>query len=714
MNAPTVPAEPCRRGVLSRLRFYLGKQWIRCVLLGLIGFAVRIPALSGEPLWDDDYLIGTNPFIKSPLLSLEVFRHHLFPESYSSHYRPIQNLSYMADYLLWNGNFYGFHVSNVLWHVGAGILLYLLLQKLLRRLLRTSAHSPDEQNGGTVAPLESWVSFFVTLFWIVHPVHSAAVDYVSGRADALAVFFGAGAWLIFFKARELPNRFSRIALFALAWVVGLAALCSRENACLWPILFLLYLFLYERPRQAWAKAVPIAACLLLFATYYGLRQLPSEGLITGGSSEWPASLRAVLMLRALGDYGRLMVFPSNLHMERTVYDPSALHSDVRRWGALEFEYLSIGGAAVLAAFGFMACRSGRGQRARVFGAAWFFLTFLPISNLIELNATVAEHWLYLPSVGFLIFLAGCAVDLPVRWWRPTLACACAAVLALGVRSAVRSSNWVSNEIFARQTIRSGGLSIRIALMLGQVYSNRGNYVEAERILRKAVEISPDYPIARNNLAHTLVQEGKEKEAEALFAESTRTAPAARKDYPRTWVAALNLARMRFKQKDTPAAVEVLEKARRDYPETWELVSLESEILREGDKIDEALKIIGPYAQQNRWHYGAWMALGRVLAQKGDVEGAVSALRHASWLDFHDTAALNTIAFVCAGRNQMAEAFQAQRRAVARQPDQPRQYLLLSNILDKMGRTEEARAALAEVSRLRALAGSAEPMDKLVN
>ena len=44
-------------------------------------------------------------------------------------------------------------------------------------------------------------------------------------------------------------------------------------------------------------------------------------------------------------------------------------------------------------------------------------------------------------------------------------------------------------------------------------------------------------------------------------------------------------------------------------------------------------------------------------------------------------------------------------AVARQPDEPRQYLLLSEILDKMGRSEDARAALAEVSRLRELAGS---------
>jgi Flp pilus assembly protein TadD len=47
----------------------------------------------------------------------------------------------------------------------------------------------------------------------------------------------------------------------------------------------------------------------------------------------------------------------------------------------------------------------------------------------------------------------------------------------------------------------------------------------------------------------------------------------------------------------------------------------------------------------------------------------------------------------------------QRRAVARQPDEPSQYVLLSDILERMGRNEEARSALAKVLRLRALAQS---------
>jgi tetratricopeptide (TPR) repeat protein len=216
---------------------------------------------------------------------------------------------------------------------------------------------------------------------------------------------------------------------------------------------------------------------------------------------------------------------------------------------------------------------------------------------------------------------------------------------------------------------------------------------------------PDYPLARNNLADALIHQGKEKEAEALFAQSTKTAHESMKDYPRTWIAALNLSHLRHKQNNDAEAIAVLEKARQDYPDTWELIGSESELLRLADKVDAALDIVRPYAQENWWHYNAWLAFGRLLAQKGDNDVAAATLRHASWLDLHETAALNLIAIVRMGQNRFEDACRIQRIALSRQPDQPRQYLLLSNILDKMGRSDEARAALAHVAQLRTLASS---------
>ena len=690
------------RLALPKYAAYFRKTWLQVVALIVGGFIVHFPALQGEPIWDDDYLIRTNPFIKSPLLILETFRHWLFPESYASHYRPVQNIIYMGDYFLWNNNFYGFHLSSVLFHVGSAVLLYFLLRKLLPPLLTWRGQQPDTSASRDALAL-SLIAFLVALLWVVHPVHSAAVDYVSGRADSLALFFALGGWLLFLKAREISRPFVRGAVYTLAWSSGMLSLCSRESGCILVALFLLYLFVFEKSTALRRKCIVLVACLSMFGLYAGLRHLPGGQIQTPLLSGRSAPERAVLMCRALGDYGRLMFFPANLHMERTVEDPRTVRSEKMRRDLIVLEYLSIAGALMIAMFAFGALRSDRGQRLRIFGAAWFLLAYLPISNLIELNATVAEHWLYLPSIGLLIFLAGIALAFPSSWRSASVAFASCAVIALGVRSTVRSGDWLSNEIFARHTMAAGGASIRIALLLGQTYEQRGDYAAAERIYRKALQLCPDYPIARNNLADALVHQGKEDEAKTVFVAATEAAPETRKEYPRTWITALNLARLYHTQHNNTDAINVLEAAHRNYPETWELISYESELLRETNKLDCAIALVRPFTENNWWHFGATMALGRLYTEKGDVDLAEAALRRASLLDIHDTQALNLIAMIRLNQNRLQDAFVTQRRAVSRQPDEPRQYLLLSNILDKMGRDEEARAELARATRLRDLA-----------
>src|SRR5205085_5530127 len=119
---------------------------------------------------------------------------------------------------------------------------------------------------------------------------------------------------------------------------------------------------------------------------------------------------------------------------------------------IEHDILSIVGLIFVIVLVLLSVRFGRGRKLLIFGATWFFFAFIPISNLITLNATAAEHWLYLPSVGLLMFLVGCGVDLPLRYHRAAVAFACVAVAALGVRSVYRSSDWASNETFARRTI----------------------------------------------------------------------------------------------------------------------------------------------------------------------------------------------------------------------------------------------------------------------
>lgn len=677
----------------ARMSAGLASHWVRCAFLLIVGFVVRMPALQGLPIWDDEWLIKENPFIRSPLLIGETFRHFLFLDGFSLHYRPVQNVSYTLDYLLWNADPYGYHLSNVLLHIASGVLLYFLLRKIIAQLF-----APPNEWTTSVA------SFLIALLWVVHPVHSAAIDYISGRADSLAFLFASGAWLLCYRAAAQTTLPSRTVSYLAAGICGLLSLCSREIGFVWIFLFLLHTFCFQSGLTRRAKLVTLAACVLLLGSYIALRQLPQRPTEQAAEpSAVTAPERAVLMLRALGDYTRLMVFPKTLCMERTVREMRNFQSTASWRESVSAEYLSILGLCSLGLVIWSASRRGAARNLRIFGALWFICAYLPISNIVDLNANVAEHWLYLPSVGFLMLIAGLVLDFPRFARRVCVALACLAACGLSLRAYQRSTDWVTPKIFFQRTIAAGGASIRPAVNLALIYALEGDLIRAEKLFRRVLELVPDYPVARNGLADVCYKLGKEAESRAMFVASRDAAVQSRREYPNTWIAALNLSRMQHKNGDDPAALALLDKARADYPHIWEIISYESEILRERKDLTGATRLVAEFSRDNWWHHDSSVALGHLLAERGDLEQAVDILQFASWLDVHDASALNFVAWIRQRQGRLAEARVAQERAVRRQPDEPRQYVLLSGILHQMGRDADAELAMARVECLEAIA-----------
>src|SRR5438477_3898851 len=604
-----VPPGPTFRACLIA---FCGKQWPRYFFLGVIAFIIRLPAIQGGLIWDDVFLTRDNPFIKRPLLALEAFRHYLFLDSYGGHYRPVQNLSYMVDYFFWDADAAGFHLGNIFLHVAAGLVLYRLITVLFRNGngLWTNADQHSVNARLTAA-------FLISGLWMVHPVHSAAIDYISGRADSLAFLFSAAAWLLVLRGRVAESPWLKTTLYSAAILSAVLALCSREIACIWIFIFLVHTLAFAADIRKKTKVASVICCALVLGAYAELRRLPPVRADQPFIEDWSGSVRASLMLRALGDYGRLMVFPANLHMERTIFDPDNYRDRASWRRSAALEYLSISGLIVLAAFIYGCARPGNGRRLRILGAIWFFAAYLPISNIVQLNATVAEHWLYLPSVGFLIFLAGCALDLPQRSRGVLATTAFFAIIALSVRSVIRSSDWSDQERFYEGTLAAGGTSSRVSVNLAQIYASRGEYAVAEKMLRKVLESTPDYPIAGNNLASVLTQEGKNDESESLLARNVKEATESGSRFPRSWIAALNLAAMRSRANDDSGAIAILERARGDHPWVWELVSRESELVRRTQGPGPALHLVENYVHENWWHHAAWLGGGRLYAASNE-------------------------------------------------------------------------------------------------
>ncbi len=594
----------------------LTNSWPGVLLVFLTAaFLAYAPALKGPLMWDDHYLVGTNPFFRSPVFIVEVFRHWLYLDSTSHYYRPVQNLSYLLDYWLWGGAPFGYHFTNIVLHGLCGASLFALLRRRLAELdpANLRVHS---------------VALGVALVWTIHPAHNAAVAYIAGRADSLAMLGAIIAWLL----ADVCGPGRRLLFVFPAMLCALFALCAKELAIFWFVLFALHRLVIVR------KPLALIPALLVVGAYFMLRSLP-EARAAVENAGLPAGERGLVMLRALGDYAGILVWPARLMMDRSISSPVMYQSYALWLDNIQFEYLSVAGLAALLFIVWKWRSHAPGRRWCIAGVVWFALGFLPISNLFPLNAQVAEHWIYHASIGAFIFAAGCLEPWSLRWPRGVAAGLALIAAAFTIRTAVRAGDWADPERFYTKNVRAGGGTPRIHTQLAQLYAGRGDYAKQEAVLRDLLARFPEHSVARINLATCLSAQGRKAEAEELL---KREAANTRTRFPRSWTAALQLINVRVSKGDVAGALQASAEALRRFPDTWEVIAADARLRSANGDLATARSTVEAFADAHWWHLEAWLLLGDLRARTGDGRGAIEALQHASRLDLYDTRAVQRL------------------------------------------------------------------------
>ena len=225
---------------------------IAAILLGVA--AAYGPALRDGFVWDDTALILRDPLIRSWRLIPEGFNHFLFVDATASDfYRPVQRMVYTIDYAAFSFSPTGYHFTNIVVHAGAAIALLFFAEELLLLF-------------GMGLQQSRWISSGVALVWSIHPIHSAAVIYVSGLADPLAALFGFSGCYMLLRSRLLPLRH---ALFP--WLLGatmafsLAAL-SKESGLIFPIVaFAIALIVNQKATMVRSVGISLLVGLIFFS-----------------------------------------------------------------------------------------------------------------------------------------------------------------------------------------------------------------------------------------------------------------------------------------------------------------------------------------------------------------------------------------------------------------------------------------------------------------
>lgn len=550
-------------------------------------------------MWDDAALVARDPFIRSWRLLAEGFRHFLFTDATASDfYRPLQRLTYIWDYAWFGFAPWGWHLSNLLFHAGAAGLLFLFLEKWL--------------TGQGIARARG-IAAVASAVWVIHPLHSSAVVYVAGRADLLAALFGfAGLYLGLHRSRRAA---------AGALTCFLAAILAKESGATALGIWLL-LRLFDK-RLTWRPAASAAAVIAIYAV---LRLSAEHEKPPQFSEKLRAAARPIAAARAVAEYAGLLLAPVRLHMERDVlpFGRGDFPTTIRAARLREFQTLL--GVLLLAALAWWAHWCARREKTALAALAAFLIAYLPISNLLPLNATVAEHWLYFPSA--FLFTAAALSLAHARLSKTAGAALLLAWMAfLAVRTFTRCFDWRDRRTFFESTIADGGDSARMLINLGAVESGEGHQRIASEHFKNALERAPGQPFAVLGLGGAELRAGDWEGAREQFEKALRD-PVVRAE------AMQDLAVLEYKQSGRDR-VDLLRESAALAPKDWSIQKRYLGHLDERGETKNAIVELQKILASQWWRGDSWRLLGDFWMRERQLDSARRAYLRAAQLDVHD-------------------------------------------------------------------------------
>src|SRR3984893_14810900 len=151
-----------------------GIRW-RAAVVVLAGILSYSNSLSGPPLFDDHASLLENQHIRTLQPSSALFPERENPLAG----RPLVNLSFAINYAIGGLDVGGYHLVNVALHVLCALLLFGVVR---RTLVLPSLH---------LAERSTPIALATALLWLVHPLNTEAVDYVTERTGLMM-----GGWYV--------------------------------------------------------------------------------------------------------------------------------------------------------------------------------------------------------------------------------------------------------------------------------------------------------------------------------------------------------------------------------------------------------------------------------------------------------------------------------------------------------------------------------------
>ena len=637
-------------------------------LITVLPILIYLNSLWNTFVYDDYLTITNNYFIREWRYLSAFFNQKYFVISNELTYRPVVTLSYFVDYAIWQLRPWGYHLTNLIIHTLNVYLVYFITYYLFKNRI---------------------TAFISCLLFSIHPIFSEAVNAVSYREDLLSASFLLVAFILFIKYNESTNRRYFIIWYALSLLTYLLAMLSKETAVVLPFLILSYdlifqknhiVNLHNRTRRLAANytGYVVIGGFYLFLRFYLFRN-PGESVGYPGNSVF---VNFILMTKVLGYYVKLLFIPAPLNADYIVpltFSPA--------------DAAFIISIILLIITAILLVKKCRLSSVWTFSTIWFFITLLPVLNIIPINNIMAERYLYIPGIGFIMLLGslltpkspqsrfskadlmGINVISKYTCTRLFRIVSITLVCLLFIWNTVsRNKIWLNEFTFSTETIRRSPASFRVYNDLGFFYYHNGLNDAAIQAFKDSIRVRYNQPKAHCNLGAAYAMKG------------------------------LN-----------DAAIEELKVAihlRNQYPEAHNNLGI---LYRRKGMLDNAVNEYIEALKGNPYYADAHNNLGSALIDQGRLDEALSEIEKAVKIRRNFALAHYNIAVIYFKKGQINEAYNKLLEAYQLDPTNADVHISLGVVyLDHFHDKEKALHHIKEALRLNPIHKQAEEMKKTIN
>ncbi|MCD4779737.1 MAG: tetratricopeptide repeat protein [Candidatus Omnitrophica bacterium] len=457
--------------MLTDLKKTLLFQFLLVVFFFLLGFLLYWPSLSGEFQFDDIHFILQNPGVRC-LDRLDLLWNFLPQPT-----RFVGLYTFALNYHMHQSQPWGYHLTNLLIHVMNAFFVYHLVILICGHFHQDEGDCPERK-----------MAILTALLFLLHPLQTQAISYISQRFACLATFFYFSALISYLCARKAKTLKAVIFYMFSFIVLSLLGMLTKEVVITLPFMVLGIEGLAGiKPVQSFSRRQVLTGGMVLLTLLCFIPMMFAFKISALLLTPKPSASHAgdtitfgkylLTQMRVFWTFVRLFFLPVHQNVDYDYALSASLFKPAQTF------YSALG----LCLYFRLIWIFRREKMLWSFSMLWVLIAFS--ANLVPRRHIIFEHKFYLLSFGFCWFAVLCLSHV-IKKRRVFILVFCGYLVLLGLLTFKRNFVWRTEIALWSDTVKKSPAKSRPYVNLGNAYFKRGDVSRALENYHKALQNNP--------------------------------------------------------------------------------------------------------------------------------------------------------------------------------------------------------------------------------